>query len=81
MEFTVIWMELNTKETGKATNNTDKVLRHGQMVLSTMVNTFMERSTDKAALLGQTVAHTSVNSKKTIFKVMVLTIGLMVECL
>ena len=80
MEFTVTWMELNMKETGKAISNTDKVLRHGQMVPNMMDNTFMERSMDKVDLLGQTVAHTSDNSKRTTFKVTVLTTGLMEEC-
>ena len=80
MEFTVTWMELNMKETGKAISSTDKVLRHGQMVPNMMDNTFMERSMDKVDLLGLTVAHTSDNSKRTTFKVTVLTTGQMEEC-
>lgn len=72
-----IWMVLNMKVTGKRINNMVKVLRPGQMVPNMMVNMYMERNMDKDDSHGLTVAHISVSLKKTIFKVMEPTIGLM----
>jgi len=79
MVFIAIWTELSTKVTGKRINNTDKVLRPGQMVPSMMVSTYMERSMDKVDSHGLMEAHTLVNLKKITFRVMEHTIGLMVD--
>jgi len=67
------------KVIGKRINNTDRVLRPGQMVPNMMVNMFMERNTDKEDSLGLMEAHILDNLKKITFKVTVPTTGLMVD--
>lgn len=69
------------KEIGWKTNSMAKVLKLGQMVQNTKATMFMEKSMVMEDLLGLMVVHTQDNSKKIIFKVKVLTIGLMVVSL
>ena len=71
----------NMKETGKRINNTDKVLKPGQMAQSMMDNMFMERNMDKVDLHGLMEVLILDSLKKTIFKDMVHTIGLMADYL
>ena len=67
------------KEIGKKTNNMDKVLRLGLMVPNMMVNMLNVKSMDKVESHGLIARINLVNSKKIIFKVMELTIGLMAD--
>ena len=69
------------KEIGWKTNSMAKVLKLGQMVQNTKATMFMEKSMVMEDLLGLMVVHTQDNSKKIIFKVKVLTTGLMVVSL
>lgn len=69
------------KEIGWKTNSMVKVLKLGQMEQNMKVTMFMEKSMVMEDLHGQMVVHTQDNSKKTIFKVKVHTIGLMVASL
>ena len=39
LEFTVIWMELDTKDSGGRISNMDKELKHGQMEQAIRVTT------------------------------------------
>jgi hypothetical protein len=54
------------------------VLKLGQMEQNMKATMFMVKSMVMEDLLGQMVVHTQDNSKKIIFRVRVLTIGLMV---
>ena len=74
-------MVQNMKEIGWKTNSMAKVLKLGQMVQNTKATMFMGKSMVMEDLLGLMVVHTQDNSKKIIFKVKVLTIGLMVVSL
>ena len=68
------------KETGLKISNMDRVLRRGQMEQNTMECMYTERSTVKVVSHGQTVAHTTDNSKKIISRVMEHIIGLTAVC-
>jgi hypothetical protein len=81
LESTAISMELNMRETGKKINSTGKVLRHGQMVLGTMGNTFLVKSMESENSLGLMEAHIMEILRKTIFKETANTIGQMEEYL
>lgn len=61
-------MVQDTKVIGKKTNNTEKALRHGQMVLVIMEITLKARNMEEESLHGLTVAHTLENFMKTILK-------------
>ena len=74
-------MVQNMKEIGWKTNSMAKVLKLGQMVQNMKATMFMGKSMVMEDLLGLMVVHTQDNSKKIIFKVKVLTIGLMVVSL
>ena len=74
-------MVQNMKEIGWKTNSMAKGLKLGQMVQNTKATMFMEKSMVMEDLLGLMVVHTQDNSKKIIFKVKVLTTGLMVVSL
>jgi hypothetical protein len=69
------------KEIGWKTNSMAKVLKLGQMVQNMKATMFMGKSMVMEDLLGLMVVHTQDNSKKIIFKVKVLTTGLMVVSL
>ena len=71
-------MVQNMKEIGWKTNSMAKVLKLGQMVQNMKATMFMGKSMVMEDLLGLMVVHTQDNSKKIIFKVKVLTTGLMV---
>jgi hypothetical protein len=58
-----------------------EVLKLGQMEQNMKATMFMVKSMVMEDLLGQMVVHTQDNSKKIIFRVKVLTIGLMVVSL
>ena len=58
-----------------------KVLKHGQTVQNMKVIMYMEKSMVMGDLHGQMAVLTLVNLKRTIFKVKVHTIGLMVVSL
>jgi len=74
-------MVQNMKEIGWKTNSMAKVLKLGQMVQNMKATMFMGKSMVMEDLLGLMVVHTQDNSKKIIFKVKVLTTGLMVVSL
>ena len=71
----LILMVLNMMAIGKRTNNTDKVLKLGQMAQNTKVTTFMERRTAKVNSPGLMVQLTTVISKITTSKEEELIIG------
>ena len=81
LECTAISMELNMRETGRKINSTDKVLKHGQMVLGTMGNTFLVKSMESENSLGLMAAHIMEILRKTIFRETANTIGQMEEYL
>ena len=64
-ESTLMWTEAGTKASGLRTNNTDSVLRDGQMAPHTKANTSRERSTERASSHGLTIALTLVISMIT----------------
>jgi hypothetical protein len=76
-----IWMGLNTKVIGRKISSMVKVLRHGQMEPNTMEPISMERSMEQVDSHGLMEALTLETLKTITFRVMELTIGLMVECL
>ena len=76
-----IWMGLNTKVIGRKISSMVKVLRHGQMEPNTMEPISMERNMEQVDSHGLMEALTLETLKTITFRVMELTIGLMVECL
>lgn len=76
-----IWMGLNTKVIGRKISSMVKVLRLGQMEPNTMEPISMERSMEQVDSHGLMEALTLETLKTITFRVMELTIGLMVECL
>ena len=72
-------MVLSMMVIGKKISNMDKVSRHGLMVPSMKVTTFMERRTVKVNSPGLTVLLIMDPSKTTTFKAAELIIGLMEE--
>jgi len=68
MESTAILMELDMRENGKKTNNTEWVLKPGQMVPNSKVNMSKERSTEKVLSSGLTVPHIPGNLLRIILK-------------
>ena len=81
LESIAISMELNMREIGRKINSTVKVLKHGQMVLGTMGNTFLAKSMESENSLGLMAAHIMEILRKTIFKETANTIGQMEEYL
>lgn len=62
MGYIVILMGPNTKDTGRRTNNTAMVLKHGQMEPSMKVSTSKEKSTALVGSLGLIRALSTGNS-------------------
>jgi hypothetical protein len=69
MEFTIIQMELNTKETGMRISNMDMERKVGLIVLCMKVITRMERKMVKANLFGVMELRMMENFSRTIFMV------------
>ena len=65
-------MAPNIKETGKTTNSTVRALKHGLMVLVTMVAKWMARNMDRANLNGLMVAVIREASTRMTFREKVL---------
>jgi hypothetical protein len=63
--FTVTWMVLSTKETGRKINNMAKEQKHGQMVLVMKETMLRGRNTAMVNLLGLMVLHMKDNSLTT----------------
>lgn len=76
MESIVILMELSMKVIGKKISNMVRELKLGLMVLNTTVNIFMVKNMGKVDSHGQMAVLILVLSKKIIYKVMELIIGL-----
>ena len=64
-----------TMATGKKTNSTDMVLRHGQMDRDMKVSMLMERSMEKAIFNGEMALPMREISLRTIFKELESTTG------
>jgi hypothetical protein len=65
-------MAPNIKETGKTISTTVRALKHGLMVLVTMVATWMARKMDRAHLNGLMVAGIREASTRITFRAKVL---------
>lgn len=66
--FTLIWMEQDTKESGKWISNMVKGRKYGQIMHHMKEIIYMERSMARESLSGQMVLHTMENLKKIILK-------------
>jgi len=66
MEYTVIWMALGTKDTGRRISNTEKDLKHGLMVLAIEETMLRVRSTEQAVSPGLMEAPILGNSSRII---------------
>ena len=71
-------MELNTKDTGRMTSNTEKVKSNGLMARNMKVNTNMERRMALDNLVGLTIQATAAISSKIISMDKAHTLGQMV---
>jgi len=72
-------MVQNMKDNGKKISNMEQVLKHGQMELGIMGNTFREKSMVLANLLGLMVVLIMENSLRIISKEWENIIGLTVD--
>ena len=79
LESTAIWMELNTKASGKKISNTETVLKRGQMVRDMKASISRARSMESANLPGLMAVFIKGSSLKTISKVLENTTGLTEE--
>lgn len=74
-----IWMAPSTRDIGKKISSMETVLRPGQMVPSTRVNTYKARRMAREDSLGLMDQLTTEFSTRTTFKAMESIIGLMAE--
>lgn len=77
-ELTFTWMVRSTLVSGLKTNNTDTVLKHGQMAHAMKETTNMERNMERVPLSGLTPQCLLVNSTTITFTEKVFTCGVMV---
>jgi hypothetical protein len=77
MEYTLIWMVLSTRDSGKKTSSMVKVKKPGQMERCTRVTTSMARSMALVILCGATVQSTKASFTIIILRVTESIAGLM----